>query len=413
MCSICIIVRQICLKVATILKTHYRQPMKKIHQIHKVCSVLIVLTALFLLNTSCSSSAPNGASKTEETVKSAVQKQESETSVMVFNVENLFDTEHDAGTEDYANLPLSEKSKPEIKKFCSEMKNEFYKMECFEKDWNKDILKFKLGQLAKVIRHIDQGKGPDTLLLAEVENQKVLDMLFKEELKDLGYQTVILLEGPDLRGIDPAFASKFPMKGKPQLHLVPYKESNPEKLKWAKRSRGILEVTVTLPNKKDITFLVGHFPSQSNPTEWRKQAVEFSTELMKKYESQGRAVIMGGDLNIIDTEETDFGYFSKIFSTAGQVSHLVGCKSCAGTHNYKGHWSFLDVMIYGNGLIKNGFELIPDSLQVVKVSHHMKRNGAPLDFKETEKEGVSDHFPLYSRLKISTTTEPQKSKKLK
>jgi len=355
-------------------------------------------------------STPQAGSSRAETPISAVSKNADEISVMVFNVENLFDNKHDEGTEDYTYLSLSEKkSNPEVKKFCAGVSSEFYKMECYEKDWNNEIIKFKLSQVAKVIRHIDGGKGPDNLMMAEVENMNILNKLFGEELKDLGYQTVVLIEGPDTRGIDPAFASKFPLKGKPQLHLIPYQDSNPEKLKYAKKSRGILEVTVTLPNKKDLTFLVGHFPSQSNPTEWRKQAVEFATAKMKEYEKQGRAVIMGGDLNIIAEEEQEHGYFSKIFSTAGQVSHLVGCKTCEGTHNYKGHWSFLDIQVFGNGLKNSQLELIPESITVVKVAHHMKRNGTPLRFDEEEKSGVSDHFPIYSRLKLNNYNKRVKS----
>jgi endonuclease/exonuclease/phosphatase family metal-dependent hydrolase len=379
--------------------------MNKIHTFFKLWlgPVLNIFAAIFIaLNLSgCQfGSTKPSVSTSLETPTTSVSKSEGEVSVMLFNVENLFDTTHDVGTEDYANLPLAHKNTPEIQKFCSEVKNPHYKDECYNKDWNEDVLKFKLSQLAKVIRHTDQGKGPDVLMLAEVENLKVLTRLAQIELKDLGYQTVVLIEGPDLRGIDPGFISKFPLVGKPQLHLIPYTDPNPEQLKYAKRSRGILEATVRLPNKKEVTFLIGHFPSQSNPTAWRKQAVEFATKKMIEYNQQGRSVIMGGDLNIIPEEEKDYGYFSKIFSTAGAVSHLVGCQKCEGSHNYKGEWSFLDVMIYGNKIDQAGLTLIPESITVLKVAHHMKRNGTPLDFREDKKEGVSDHYPLYSRLKI-------------
>ncbi len=387
--------------------------MNKIHippkpPIRPISIALALCFSLLIIQSCVSKLSKQLAEKTTdhitsaETAISAVSKNADEVSVMVFNVENLFDTTHDAGTEDYTNLPLSEKNKPEIKAFCSNIKNAHYQTECFEKDWNENILQFKLSQLAKVIRHTDHQKGPDVLMLAEVENLKVLKRLAQDELKDLGYQTVVLIEGPDLRGIDPAFISKFPLsKNAPaQLHLIPYTDSDPEKQKYALRSRGILEVTVTLPNQKDVTFLVGHFPSQSNPTAWRKSAVEFATKKMLEYNSKNRAVIMGGDLNIISEEEKEFGYFSKSFSTAGQVSHLVGCKTCEGSHNYKGQWSFLDVMIYGNKIDQAGLTLIQESIAVLKVAHHMKRNGAPLNFRDEKKEGVSDHYPIYSRLKI-------------
>jgi exonuclease III len=154
-----------------------------------------------------------------------------------------------------------------------------------------------------------------------------------------------------------------------------------------------------MPNKKNITFLVAHFPSQSNPTEWRAQAVQYAKNLMAEYQKEGRSVILGGDLNIIKTEESEKSYFKNELSQVGKVSHLV-CSSCSGTHFYRGSWSHLDVFVYSNNLTANGFELIPESIQVVKTQLHMKRNGTPLRFNAEKKEGVSDHFPLYSRLKI-------------
>lgn len=370
--------------------------MNKLQPFFKISSGLLLIA---LFNWGCVT-GKKASDNQGETPLSQVSKSADEISILTFNVENLFDTVHDQGTEDYTNLPLAEKNTSEIKKFCSEISNPFYKTECFTKDWNPEILKFKFSQIAKVIKHADQGQGPDILLLAEVENQNVLNQWVNAELKNLGYQTIVVLEGPDLRGIDPGFISKFPLAEKPLYHLIPYTESDPEKLKYAKRSRGILEVTVTLPNTKKLTLLIGHFPSQSNPTAWRKQAVQFATEKMIEYAKQNRAVIMGGDLNITAEEESEFGYFSKIFSTAGQVSHLVGCKNCQGSHNYKGFWSFLDVQIFGHKIDQAGLTLIPDSITVLKAAAHMKRNGSPLRFDEEKKEGVSDHYPLYSRLKI-------------
>ena len=151
----------------------------------------------------------------------------------------------------------------------------------------------------------------DNLLMAEVENKSILQRLVDENLQGLGYHTIVLLEGPDVRGIDPAFISKFPLVGKPVLHLIPYTEKDPEQLKWAMRSRGILEVTVELPNKKNLTFMVAHFPAQMNPVEWRIQAVSFAKKLMQQKIDQGQAVVFGGDLNITQEEENQFNFFKK------------------------------------------------------------------------------------------------------
>lgn len=329
-----------------------------------------------------------------------VSKQENEISIMSFNVENLFDATHDENREDYTYLAKKDKNTAEVQKFCSEMKNHHYKDECFNLDWNESVIQTKLKNVGEVIRYVDQGKGPDNLMLIEVENESILKRLVKEQLNDLGYQTIVLLEGPDLRGIDPGFISKFPLAEKPKLHIIPFSDSNPEELKWAKRSRGILEVSVRTPSSKIITFLVGHFPSQSNPVAWRAQAVQFAKKLISEYSKQGRSVIMGGDLNITDDEEAEQNFFKKDFSEVGQVSHIVCGENCPGSHFYKGHWSHLDALIYSHNLKQNNFELIPNSIRVLKVPVHMKKNGTPLRFSIEKKEGVSDHYPLYSRLKI-------------
>ena len=50
----------------------------------------------------------------------------SEISVMAYNVENLFDTQHDPGTEDFTYLPLSQKQTPQIKTYCHGLRSKKY-----------------------------------------------------------------------------------------------------------------------------------------------------------------------------------------------------------------------------------------------------------------------------------------------
>jgi endonuclease/exonuclease/phosphatase family metal-dependent hydrolase len=380
--------------------------MKKLQVKIKVSLGLVAACLLVACQTSSTSvSSKNGGSqKADETNVvdlKTVTKNPGEISVMEFNVENMFDNVHDTDREDFTYLPIAEKSKPEIIAFCKSQRSNSHRKECEDTDWSDTVVKTKLANIAKVIRAVDAGQGPDNLMMEEVENESVLKRLVNDELGTLGYQTVVLIDGPDLRGIDPGFISKFPLHGKPQLHLIPYEDANPEQLKWAKRSRGILEATVTLPNGKDLTFLVAHFPSQQNPVAWRIQAVKFAKNLIATYTQQGRAVIFGGDLNISAEEEQKQNFFKSDFSSVGQVSHLVGCKECLGSHNFRGEWSFLDALIFSNGLPKANLELIPESIEVVRTAGHMKKSGAPLAFRPEQKNmGVSDHFPIYSRLKL-------------
>ncbi len=367
---------------------------------------LLSLITLILITVSCSGTpSATGDQPKKNSPKEAsitpVVKNAGEISLMTFNVENLFDNTHDEGTEDYTNLPLSEKNTPAAQAYCASIASDYYRKECYEKDWNDESVAFKLSQIEKTIKFTENGQGPDIIFLAEVENMNILSRLANNNLKGLGYKSQVLIEGPDSRGIDPAILSKYPIKGRPILHLIPYKDSTvPDAPTGTLKSRGIIEATFILPNSKELTVMAVHFPSQANPSDWRRQAALFLKEKIQQYQNQGRAVIAGGDFNIVRTEESDRGYFSEILSTVGQISHFVGCQSCEGSHFYRGDWSFLDVIITGNKVSSAGLNLITESITTVKAPHHVDQDGHPIRFDEVKKVGVSDHLPLYLRLKI-------------
>lgn len=372
----------------------------------------IILTSLILITVSCSGTPSAGKNPQDQNTPSPTPptpresttaipvKENDEISLMTFNVENMFDNIHDEGTNDYTNLPLSEKNTPEVQNYCASIGSDYYKKECYEKDWNNEAVEFKLSQIEKTIRFTENGLGPDIMFLAEVENIRILSRLADKNLKGLGYRSKVLIEGPDSRGIDTAILSKFPIKGRPYLHIIPFQDSDPNATVGTIKSRGIIEATFILPNKKELTVMAVHFPSQANPTDWRRQAVNFLKTKMQIYQNQGRAVVAGGDFNIVRTEESDRGYFSEILSTVGQVSHFVGCKSCEGSHFYRGDWSFLDAIVVGHQIQNAGLTLVPESIMIVKAPHHVDQNGIPVRFDEVKKVGVTDHLPVYLRLKI-------------
>ena len=353
-------------------------------------TVLIICTLYF----------PGCTSKGVKTAPALQPKATEEISIMSFNVENLFDDKHDANREDFTYLPLSEKNKPEIQKFCNTQKG-YYKRECLQSDWNSGIIEKKLKNVSQVILSVEENKGPDVLFLIEVENDHILGQLNKNYLQSAGYKTQVLIEGPDERGIDVALLSRFPLDGKAQLHKIPYVGKNEEDQKWMNRSRGILEVPLKLPNGSKLTAFVSHFPSQSNPRYWRAQAVEFAKKLMK--DRPNEMIVFGGDLNITHDEDSEAGFFSTEMSSVGLVSHLVGCKHCDGTHNYRNDWSFLDVLIFSKNLDEKGtapYKLDLNSIDVVKYAPvHLFKGNTPKRFSDGG-EGVSDHFPIYARLRL-------------
>ncbi len=330
-------------------------------------------------------------------------KADNEVSVMSFNVENLFDTVHDEDRNDYTYLPLMVKQKtPAYQKACRETNDSAYRVsECMSTDWNELQLDTKLKNLTSVVLDVD-GQGPDVLMLIEVENENVLNIWNKNYLQKANYQTVVLIEGPDKRGIDVGLMSRLPLVGKPTLHPIPWKPANENDKKWMEQSRGVLEVTLKAPNGDPITFLVAHFPSQANPSYWRKQAAEFVAQLIKD-KGPNAMVIAGGDLNITHEEESKEHYFRDILGQAGAVSHFVGCKECPGTHNYRKSWSFLDAHIYSKSLLGDGsgsYQMEPNTIDVIRYNDvHLKKGKYPKRWDYDRMDGVADHFPLYVRLK--------------
>ncbi|MEZ4845980.1 MAG: hypothetical protein R2877_03175 [Bdellovibrionota bacterium] len=210
-------------------------------------------------------------SSTSWSVQAADQIQK--VGVMTYNVENLFDTQHDKGKNDYTFLPLEAKKKSKKQKqFCDSIKVPKWKDECFNLDWSVSALDMKMKNTAAAILQVNDGRGPDILILQEVENKKVLSKLVQNYLGQGQYSSIVLLEGADVRGIDTAIVSRLPIVGKPKLHAIPFVQMTGAELK---DTRGILEVELELPNHEKITVYANHFPAPFHKREYRAQPMNF------------------------------------------------------------------------------------------------------------------------------------------
>lgn len=324
-------------------------------------------------------------------------------SVMAYNVENLFDTERDPGKDDFTFLPLKDKQKSDdVQSYCNKQKGGRAK-ECFTLDWNKKVLGQKIQKISKSILQV-YGHGPDILMLEEVENLNVLKKLNQEGLKKAQYQTEVLIEGPDKRGIDVALLSRFPLAGDPKLHAIKWDAAldfDPEP------TRGILEVPLLMPNKKIIHIFVLHLPSQGAPTPFRQDGVNTIVQLVKAVPSD-RYWVVGGDWNITAEEEDKSKLVSETLSSIGRVSHLVGCKSCKGTHNYRKDWSFLDMLVFSPNLfdLDSKTKVITDSITIPRWGEDQaKASGRPKRFDPIEGSGAADHFPIYAEIEVNKPTK--------
>lgn len=307
--------------------------------------------------------------------------------VMQYNLENLFDTAHDANTEDYTYLPLSvKKTFPGFQEICKKLGQANYVNECLNLDWSDAIVTKKIINLAQVIKSYDAtGKGPDILIVQEIENKNILNRLVTKGLAGMGYQYQILIEGDDSRGIDVAVISKFPVMSAEHYSVF----VNGAKLD----TRGILEVKIGV-EKQDVVVYANHWPSQSNPVEHRIASAKLLNELANKVNAD--LIIAAGDFNTISTDVPSPFASLDSFLDAETQARKVGTVMNAGTHFYKGGWTSLDhIFIHASSAFKPQYKTfqIMNRPFVLKTDEHSHQQ-VPNRFNVITGVGYSDHLAI-------------------
>ena len=168
---------------------------------------------------------------------------------MAFNVENFFDNEDDPRIANGDNAEIINTA-----------------------DW----VKAKAASVARVIQRFDFGKGPDVVLLPEVESKIALEAI-KQALDNQGaaYTTVVLVDvdptrpdpKPDQRGIKVGLLSKLPLQGEPRsvpVDLVAEPQCNRDDGSHG-TTRDLLAADLALPDGLTLSLIGAHLPSGGNP----------------------------------------------------------------------------------------------------------------------------------------------------
>jgi endonuclease/exonuclease/phosphatase family metal-dependent hydrolase len=312
---------------------------------------------------------------------------------MQYNVENFYDTKFDAKTDDYTFIPLEvKKSLPQHKENCNKIDAEFRRRQCLFLDWNESKFTKKILSVSKVIKAFDKsGTGPDIVVFQEVENMNVLNKLVTKGLDKLGYQSLVLIEGDDSRGIDVALISKFPVISSKRHALI----MNGQTLD----TRGILEVTLNVEGRTVVVF-VNHWPSQSNPVQERIA----SAAILEKAANRMRAdlIIAAGDFNSVKTDSPYPLHALKSFIDLEIKARETNPEVHPGTHFFRGEWTSLDKIF----MHKNS-TLLPE-YSAFRIFHHafmMKADNhsgehVPVRFNHETGEGFSDHLPVGAEFKF-------------
>ena len=317
-----------------------------------------------------------------------------------YNVENLFDTEHDRGKSDQPFLPDG------------------------ENNWTGDKYGKKLANLASVIRAMSEknGRWHAVLGLAEVENDRVLeDLTAREEIAAAGYRFVHY-ESPDVRGIDCALLYRPADFELLESYTLPFDfdsdiefEKTPQEQR-SFRTRDVLFVRGRLGGEM-FGFYVAHLPSRSGDKgedlRCRGAEIVYNDAMRQESRHPGIKLVVMGDMNdnpedrsmsvylhgrerIEDVGEGDF--FSPF---------LRMHKDGFGSQEYHGEWNIYDIILVnralaapaeGYGICRSdafhyGYVFDPPFL----TQQEGRFAGTPLRTLSGGQflNGYSDHYPTY------------------
>ena len=202
-----------------------------------------------------------------------------------YNLENLFDTFHDDGKNDYEYLPDG------------------------ANQWTPEKYAKKLRNMARVIQSMkkDNGVWHTVLGVSEIENRHVLeDLVMEPAIAEANYQ-IVHYDGPDRRGVDCALLYDPTKMTLVESESIPFTFA-PSAIKFDMtkeeqdnfRTRDILMVHGIIDGEH-FAFYVCHLPSRlggkgaDNRARGGEIAYEHSRKMMQKYPDI-KCVIMG-DMN--------------------------------------------------------------------------------------------------------------------
>ena len=234
--------------------------------------------------------------------------------VLSYNIENAFDTIHDAGKDDY--------------EYCAGG----------ERKWNQYRLFQKLKGISKVIAAADEKRPVDLIGLCEVENDTVMQYLTQRTpLSKLGYR-YIMTNSLDERGIDVALLySPF------TFHPVETEPIRP-KMKKKDKTRDILHVAGTITGGDTVDVYVIHLPSKRGGGEAQSLSMNICQQLKDHLDSvqvirQRPNILVMGDFNA-ETNSPQLKFLTRSHHFIDRTAKLQ-----PGTYKYQGEWSTIDHLL--------------------------------------------------------------------
>ena len=290
---------------------------------------------------------------------------------MFWNLENYFDWKRDT--------LLQSTSEEEFTSFGN-------------KHWTKRKFESKSRAIAKSILWLadHNGRPPDVIGLAEIENRFVLERLLRDtQLSKLDY-AIVHFESPDPRGIDTGLLyRKSTIK---LLDAKPLRINNKDGTPLG--TRDILLAAFLREGVDSIAFLVNHHPSKygDGSAPRRALAMKCLEEATDSLVSSGwHDVVAMGDFN--DVPASTESYSRKMFNLA-----LEPAAKGLGTIKYSGKWEMIDMFFISPAVsYRNpGAEMTVWRIPFLMVRDNTHSGEKPFRTFTGPRYtgGVSDHCPI-------------------
>lgn len=303
-----------------------------------------------------------------------------------YNLENLFDTIHDEGKNDFEYLPDGT-NKWGTMKYVNKVKN----------------MSEVLAEMATDMLPV----GMAAVGVSEIENSRVMQALIESEaLAPRGWK-FIHVEGPDSRGVDCALLYNPALYQPYAYKLAPYLLENGSD---EYRTRGFLVVSGMMSGEH-VHMIVNHWPSRYAKSPARERAgvqVRALKDSIMKANPDAKVIIMG-DMNddpddksmktclgaVRDREELIEP--SDLYNPWWKILREDG----VGTLKYKGNWNLFDQVVFTGNLVGKDRSTLKYYKPEIFSRNYMfqtegKYKGSP---KRTHAGGVwlngySDHLPV-------------------
>jgi hypothetical protein len=277
--------------------------------------------------------------------------------------------------------------------------------------WNTEVLDLKISQLARIIRQMNGGAGPDVLGVCEIENEHVLRLLIDALALTTRDYDVAHADTSDERGIDVAFLF--------DRAIFEKREQFSQVILARNATRDLFQVTLAIKASGRERIMIGnHWPARSEGVYESEPYRILAAETLAYWHERIMA-IKGADMPVLAMGDFNDEPFNRslvqyALSTL-QAAKVLKARSPRffnlmwpllgqrrGTHYFDNFASLLDQFLVSRPLLERMAPLRvgPESVRIEAFPEMVGRGDypAPRRFGRPssglDRTGFSDHFPI-------------------